>query len=733
MRRNNLWRAAASFLAHMSSGTTMSWFQSARRGLRRFVWLVPVLVAMGLGWFCWQVDTEVTLNVGAPTDNWYVRNFYGREQSNVGVYRWSAPEAVLRLPAVKSPAVLRLRMAGVHDDAAILVRLNRVELATLQLSSPQLRRYALLSTGPAPADGITRVELHGWASDLQDDPRALVALVESVQFQTLRGQSLPPLFPLLLLGLNAGVMYLLLRQIGIGRRGALFLALLAGAGLVLAWGQARIWVAPYLLPLALGGSCIVLVLVALRWGVQRRSGFVVVDVLGILTACTALIPLFSYSQSGVNGNLAWFNLPILLLPLGVLLLRMRGRSQRLVAGLILIFCGAYAAYWLNAIFRSDYATDFHAIYRGVASLVRDGEPLYNLSALERNPLGPVYKYPPTFALLFMPFAHLAFVPAIVAWRVINLGLLLLAATLLLKIYAVRLHSWIGVGMILLLCTLQPLADTLRYGQVDLLLLVLCVLGLFALMQQQDRGWGFWIGSAAMIKLYPAYLLALVFVQQRWKALYGLLGSALLLGGTALFCFGWAPTWTFLHNVLLSTGVGTTWVENQTFNGFLNRLLSPEQVALLPRDDDSIRVATYAWAIGLTVLTAWLTRPSVMRPDIAFGLWIVAMLLVLPVAWIHYQVLLLIPFFQLFILTRDNAACLSWVALASYALAWMLLSQGSVWTFFDRNLYGPFWQLLLSYKFYGLLLLYGAIALAGRRSAVGHAQPAQITLRRWVLP
>jgi hypothetical protein len=189
----------------------------------------------------------------------------------------------------------------------------------------------------------------------------------------------------------------------------------------------------------------------------------------------------------------------------------------------------------------------------------------------------------------------------------------------------------------------------------------------------------------------------------------------LLAGLSLLLFGWPVHLTFLREVLPATGAGTVWVENQTFNGFLNRLLSPERVALVPDGGGLVRLATYAWALALTALTAWLTRPGAgLRPDIGYGLWIVALLLILPAAWIHYEALLLIPFFQAFVLARDREQGLAWPAVACYTLGWALLAHGNLWTFFDRSLHGPFWQLVLSYKFYGMLLLYGAIVLAGAR-------------------
>jgi RsiW-degrading membrane proteinase PrsW (M82 family) len=80
---------------------------------------------------------------------------------------------------------------------------------------------------------------------------------------------------------------------------------------------------------------------------------------------------------------------------------------------------------------------------------------------------------------------------------------------------------------------------------------------------------------------------------------------------------------------------------------------------------------------------------------------------------HYAAVLLIPFYQLFVRLEQQPPqtnALPWRVLLLYALAWLLLCYGNQWTFFDRTMYdGPLWVLVLSYKFYGLLLLWFALA------------------------
>jgi hypothetical protein len=679
-------------------------------------WLVPALVAVVLAWAGWQFGPGLVLDVGAPTDEAYLDNFYEPETGVPGTYRWSEARAVVRLPALRGPAVLALRMVGRAGGVPLDVAADGEPLGTIALPPELPRRYLLLWNSGTPPLGTSTLTLSGPPAATASDPRAVVALVESIGARSLPGVAPPPLLPLLLLGALGALGYAILRMAG-ARTWALPLATLLGAALALGWGLARLWVTPYLLATTLEVAAITAVVAALHWGLRRHERQTEAGLLALFAAGAALIPIYLFVDYGWRLVIDWRNLPVLLLPLGLALPLLQGRPRAVVVGLLLGVSAGYAAGMLFAIFSGDYASDFHAFYRSIAFQVRGTGALYQLDQIRANPLSDTYKYPPIFAMFFAPLTLLSFVPALIVWRTLNLLLLIGAALLLLRIYQVRLRSWAGAGMLLLLFNLRPLVDTLNYGQLDILLLLLLVAGLSALGRRRDLQLGIWIGAAAALKLYPIYLLGLAITHRRWRAPLGAALALIVLGALSVLAFGWPLHAIFLREVLPASGGGTAWVENQTFNGFLNRLLSPQQVGLAPDGGGLVRLATYAWALGLTLLTAWLTRPaSRLRADIGYGLWIVAMLLVLPAAWMHYEALLLIPFFQAFVLARDEAG-LRWPVAVCYMLAWMLLAHGNLWTFFDQRLHGPFWQLILSYKFYGMLLLYGAITLTGARAMV----------------
>jgi hypothetical protein len=114
----------------------------------------------------------------------------------------------------------------------------------------------------------------------------------------------------------------------------------------------------------------------------------------------------------------------------------RGRSFALIACLVVLATTLIG--WCASppiVIRSDYGHDFHAIYEGIADHLKAGAPLYDLAAIAANPLDALYKYPPSFALVFWPFAQPDFVPALYAWRIVNGLLLIIAVWALLRAYS----------------------------------------------------------------------------------------------------------------------------------------------------------------------------------------------------------------------------------------------------------------------------------------------------------
>lgn len=673
-----------------------------------FYWLTPLFIALALATAGWLIGWPVRLDVGATTDTGVVQGFHDREQGSFGNYRWSGAQATLTLPAVRSPAVLTICMAGPTIESHPTISIDGRWHVPVTLPATQLRSYRLLIGAP-PAQGVHTITLHGVPFTSTADLRPLLALVDTVELRSTTHYSVPPIIPLLLLALISLLVNALVQVLGASHRIAAIVSSLVGGGFAIGWGLWALWVAPFLLPIGVSLTIVTL----LFWGLRRAYHAPDVSPALLLFAGIAVtagsIPLYGYLNFGLDSWLHWLNLPILLIPLGLLLPHCTPQLRRWLAGIILLVACSYGAGMIGRSLLGDFSRDFYAIQRGMHDYLVGEAPLYRLELLQRNPFGDLYKYPPMFAVWMLPLGRMFFAPAFLIWRIFNTALALSAVGMLVWVYRIPVRSWAMASLILLISQFRAITDTLGYGQLDILLLFLLTVGVVGIIRQRFTLVGVMIGIATAFKLYPAYCMGMLLVRKRWYALIGALGAGLVLVAISLVVFGPELHVVFLRDVLPLTGKGTAWVENQTLNGFVNRLLSPEAITLAPDTGGPVTVITYLWAALITLMTLWRTRlPGGMAEDVGYGLWIVAMLLILPVAWFHYAAVLLIPLVQLVVRAERATTPWRWPLLACYCSAWLLLGQGNQWTFFDRTLYGPFWQLLLSYKFFGLLLFFGTI-------------------------
>jgi hypothetical protein len=246
---------------------------------------------------------------------------------------------------------------------------------------------------------------------------------------------------------------------------------------------------------------------------------------------------------------------------------------------------------------------------------------------------------------------------------------------------------------LLLC--GPLRHHTHLGQFSLVLLLLLI-GTWAAARTGRTGWaGALLGVAVTIKLFPAFLFLYFATRRQWKAvLTGLLTVGFLTVAT-LAITGPAAGVTYAREVLPSLKRYHSSWHNLSFAGYFNRLFDPYvqpepgQVSALPAEEETRAAAGGAeggpevvdrmevyrtvplWRNHLlaqagivlscsvvTSLCAWASwrSRSLAQADRAFALFLVGMLLVSPITWDHYLLILLMPW------------ALAWVSLPASALA-----------------------------------------------------------------
>ncbi|MFF5174649.1 glycosyltransferase family 87 protein [Micromonospora sp. NPDC000089] len=311
------------------------------------------------------------------------------------------------------------------------------------------------------------------------------------------------------------------------------------------------------------------------------------------------------------------------------------------------------------------------VYHGAVGHWLAGGELYDWKTW--NDYG--FTYPPFAALCMVPLATLPWYPAI---TVSVLGSVLAGAFLLWLLVdpLARRHGWsrwfaFAVAACLL-AMLNPVRDTVSFGQVNLVLLALVWADLW-LLERGRRSAGIGIGLAAAIKLTPAIFIGYLLVTRRWRAAAVAAGTA---AGATLVAAAVAPDASrtyFLDTLWDTSRVGKLeYISNQSLMGLVARLdpTHPSRLAWLTL----VALALGVWAVR--------ARRAVRLGDerAGFALTGVVGCLVSPVTWVHHLVWLVPALVALVASTlpwlpRDGSARRRLYAAGG---AFLVLVSGLVW-------------------------------------------------------
>ncbi len=255
-------------------------------------------------------------------------------------------------------------------------------------------------------------------------------------------------------------------------------------------------------------------------------------------------------------------------------------------------------------------------------------------------------HPPTAVLISLPFGLLNYQDAHAAWNLCSLALLALTLWRVSVALSLRwnLAGWSAVLGLLLVC--DPLRQTINQGQLNLVLLWLLAETWIADRQGRPLLAGWWLGWAAAIKLFPVFLFLYFLMRRDWRAIAaGVVSCAAVMGLTTAI-LGWQAHVDYVTLAMPALrSMRDAW-GNVSLDAFWARLFdAPSSVVeawqTLP-----------AWRIAGTVLSSlallgWLiarlrNSDRFKTDDAGFSLCVVAMLLLSPITWAHYFMLLLVP-------------------------------------------------------------------------------------------
>jgi hypothetical protein len=264
-----------------------------------------------------------------------------------------------------------------------------------------------------------------------------------------------------------------------------------------------------------------------------------------------------------------------------------------------------------------------AAYDAAARRLAAGEPIYQgltqAGPFEPGPAG-IYLYPPPLAVLLLALVPLGASMAGTAWQALHVGALVAACAVLPVPRAVRLGAF-GVAAL----SLPTLLD-LNLGNVSLFVLLATAV---AWRRREGAGGGIAAIAAVAVRPQVALLLAWWAWGRRtrplaWAALAGgamAVGSALVAG-----IGGWEAYVRLLGNL---RGAGTA----SSDVGLASLALRGGLAEPLP---------TLAFAVGAAAAVAGVLLATRRDPEAGFVAATCATLLVVPLLWPHYLVLLVLP-------------------------------------------------------------------------------------------
>jgi hypothetical protein len=283
-----------------------------------------------------------------------------------------------------------------------------------------------------------------------------------------------------------------------------------------------------------------------------------------------------------------------------------------------------------------------------------------------------YPNPPIMAMLLRPLMSLPPRAGAMTWFYLKVVMVLVAIHLEFRLVEDPDKPWpLWARAAAVVLSLRPILGDLSHGNVNLLILLLCVTGLWCFRRGGDWRAGGLLGLAIACKLTPALFLPYFAWKRQWKVLGGAAaGLVLFFMVVPGLCFGFERNHEFLaswyHGMIrpyVEEGMVTSEHQNQSLPGLAHRLLtdSPsfseyeEGEGYVPVENHNIAAWDPAVArlivracmvlFGLVALARCRTPTTDRRSwrlAAEYGLVFLGMLLFSERTWKHHCVTLLVP-------------------------------------------------------------------------------------------
>jgi hypothetical protein len=329
-------------------------------------------------------------------------------------------------------------------------------------------------------------------------------------------------------------------------------------------------------------------------------------------------------------------------------------------GLTLIVASTLAPLYLTAFWPpASRVVDYFQEWASARNY-REGLPLYTPHSVTiPRYLGPgistdeglmieVNAHPPTSVLLALPFSLLGYPDSVLAWNLASLAMLGASLYLLWRGLKIPFTWWwlFPLTTSLILCT--PLFLQFSLGQLTLLILLLLTGTWTADRSARPLLAGALLGTATAIKLFPGFMFLYFLTRKEWKVLIAGALAIIVLTGMTASLFGWEAYRAYFLDVLPKVASFRPSRPNASLMGFWAKLFEapPRYLSVQPLclSAEMMWLGIVASCAPIIIAMAFIARraQTQFEQDHAYGISLTAMLLVAPITWDHYLLLLALP-------------------------------------------------------------------------------------------
>jgi hypothetical protein len=401
------------------------------------------------------------------------------------------------------------------------------------------------------------------------------------------------------------------------------------------------------------------------------------------------------------------------------------RWTRVAVALALTFAA------LNAVNAVNKGGDAEVFIEGGRRLLQ-AEPLYEGSSAAAGFIGPPFQ-----AVFFAPFAALAALSPLVAkllWHLTGIACLIAGMVFITRSWSMArvelgfpARPAFPAAFAPLLAVLLPLQTNFEHQNMNPLLLALMAGAAWLLARGSDAAAGLALGVAIALKAFPALLVIVLVCRARWRAVAAAVGVALVLTALPLPLYGVDGYVQLLRDFirLASSGFPAR-VNNQSLFAAFDRLMGPSDDDFIHQAEGAVLMAYALVAapllLALIVVSIRTRRPPIATLTIQLYAAIAVAVLLSPIAWDHYWVLML-P--ALVVLHDSQSARL--LGTAGPAVFWSaaLLITGLSRALLGRELFGLA-RSMSPYTIAGLIIVGALMWISARVSKDVAARPTALS-------